>query len=180
MTTLIKDVHLPLSSTEKTDVIIKDGILKKYHSSHKPHKTIEGKELYLIPAYTDIGTYNGEPGYEERETLSTLTASAQMGGYGCLLLLPHTLPVADEGSQVRHIERFSGHNNVELKQLGSISVECKGVELAEILDMTTEGAVGFTDGYKPVQSAGLMTRALDYAKRFNSVIVNAPHEISIA
>ncbi len=175
----IKDVIIPQLSSEKSDIIIQDGILRKYDEEFKADRVIQGKELYLIPAFTDVGTFNGEPGHEERETLDSLTRAALNGGFKSLIVLPHTDPVADNGSQIRNISRNSGLNGINLYPLGSISRQCEGKDIAEMLDMTREGAVGFTDGYRSVQSSGLLIRALDYAKRSESLIMNHPYDASV-
>lgn len=179
MATLIKNVQIPGLTKSKTDVILDKGILRKYKADYKISNTIEGVDLYLIPSFTDLGTYNGEPGHEERETTSSLTLAAANGGYGSLIILPHTLPVADEGTQIESLLRKSGTNGVELLPLGAVSVENKGVDPAEILDMADAGALAFTDGYKAVQSAGLMIRALDYVKRFNNIVINRAADESL-
>ena len=46
-------------------------------------------------------------------------------------------------------------------------------------DMYTSGAVAFTDGTNPVQSAGLMVKALQYVKVFNGVVIQVPIDKTI-
>lgn len=180
MNALVKHVCIPLLSEDRKDILIKDGVLREYHSGESYDAEISGENLHLVPSFTDIGTFNGEPGYEERETIESLTKAAAHGGYGELLLLPLTHPVADSGSHLRNIKIYSGLNGVKLSPLGSISCNAEGKEISEILDMTAEGAVGFTDGYRSIQSSGLMIRALDYVKRFQRVIMNHPYDESVA
>ncbi len=45
-----------------------------------------------------------------------------------------------------------------------------------MLDMHQAGAVAFTDGLRPLQSTGLMMRALEYVRMFNGLIVNTPDQ----
>jgi dihydroorotase len=47
-----------------------------------------------------------------------------------------------------------------------------GVELAEMGDMAFAGARGFSDDGKPVASAGLMRRALEYARIFDLPVID--------
>lgn len=180
MRTLIKDVVIPAISNRKQNVIIEDGVLKNFSSEDSYDREIEGEDLVLIPSFTDIGTFNGEPGHEERETLDTLTRAAKSGGFGELILLPLTHPVADNASYIKNIVRSSGLNGIALSPLGCITADAEGNEIAELLDMIEEGAVGFTDGYDSIQSSGVMIRALDYVKRFGSIVLNMPYDNSVA
>src|SRR3546814_11025424 len=54
---------------------------------------------------------------------------------------------------------------VDVYPIGTISKKRQGEELAALYDMKLAGAVAFGDGDKPVQQAGLMSRALLYSKR---------------
>jgi len=47
-------------------------------------------------------------------------------------------------------------------------------------DMHASGAIGFGDGTKSVQSAGLLIKALQYVSAFNGVIIQIPDDQSVA
>jgi dihydroorotase len=49
-----------------------------------------------------------------------------------------------------------------------------------MLDMHSNGAIAFTDGWKPVQNASLMLKALEYAKSFDGVLLEIPLDASLA
>src|SRR5690606_2392028 len=55
-----------------------------------------------------------------------------------------------------------------------------GKDLAELFDMRQTGAIAFSDGDKSVQQAGLMSRALLYAKGFGGLIISYPQDDSVA
>ena len=46
-------------------------------------------------------------------------------------------------------------------------------------DMRNSGAVAFSDGTNPVQSAGLLLKALQYVKAFDGVIIQIPDDKSV-
>jgi dihydroorotase len=50
------------------------------------------------------------------------------------------------------------------------------MDLAELYDMHTTGAVAFSDGRTPVSHAGLMFRALQYVLSFNGLVINRPDD----
>jgi dihydroorotase len=58
--------------------------------------------------------------------------------------------------------------------MGALTQNTDGKDLAEMMDMHTYGACAFTDGWKPVQNAGLMLKALEYVRSFNGTILQIP------
>ncbi|MEO6916119.1 MAG: amidohydrolase family protein, partial [Chitinophagaceae bacterium] len=56
----------------------------------------------------------------------------------------------------------------------------EGKELAEMYELRESGAQAFSDGLKPIQSAGMMVKALQYVKRFNGVIIQVPDDQTMA
>src|SRR5690606_22713363 len=64
--------------------------------------------------------------------------------------------------------------------VGSISKKREGKELAELYDMKLSGAIAFSDGNHSLQQAGLMGRALLYAKGFDGLIISFAQDESIA
>ncbi|MEP6514070.1 MAG: dihydroorotase, partial [Parafilimonas sp.] len=68
---------------------------------------------------------------------------------------------------------------VHIQPLGALTKNCQGKELAEMYDMQNSGAIAFTDGINPVQSAGLLMKALEYVKPFNGTVIQIPSDKSI-
>jgi len=61
-----------------------------------------------------------------------------------------------------------------------VSKSCKGEDITEFIDMQRNGAVAFSDGRRPIKSAGLMLRALQYAKACDALIINHPDESDLS
>jgi dihydroorotase len=49
-----------------------------------------------------------------------------------------------------------------------------------MFEMQESGAIAFSDGIKPIQSAGLMIKALQYVKAFNGIVIQIPDETSVS
>jgi dihydroorotase len=64
--------------------------------------------------------------------------------------------------------------------IGAISKNLEGKELSEMYDMYNSGAVAFSDGLVPVQTPGLLLKALQYVKAINGVLIQVPVDKSIA
>lgn len=174
------------------DIIIKDGIISKVSVSAKKtgETTIEadGKKVYtsgkgvvyISPGWVDILADYSEPGHEHKETIKTGLAAAAKGGFTDVFLAPNTEPVVSTKSIIEFILKKASGHVVSLHPLGAISQNIEGKSLAEMMDMQAHGAIAFTDGWKPVQNAGLMLKALEYVKAFNGTLIQIPEDASIA
>ncbi|MEP7259518.1 MAG: dihydroorotase, partial [Flavitalea sp.] len=139
---------------------------------------ISSKGLHVSPGWVDIFASFADPGYEFKETLQSGSAAAAAGGFTDVFVVPNTKPVTDTKSQVEYLRRPTGLP-VTIHPLGAISRNTEGKDLAEMYDMRNSGAIAFSDGINPVQSAGLLLKALQYVKAFDGVIIQIPDDKSI-
>ncbi|MFT3934404.1 MAG: dihydroorotase [Chitinophagaceae bacterium] len=136
--------------------------------------------LNVSPGWADVFANFCDPGYEYKETLQTGAAAAASGGYTTVMVVPNTKPVIDAKAQVEYIVQQSKSLPVQIIPLGAITRNAEGKELAEMYDMNKSGALAFSDGLNPLQSAGILLKALQYIKSFEGVIVQVPDDKSIA
>ena len=163
------------------DIFIESGIITNIAASINADadKTIEGNELYVSPGWVDIFSNFPDPGYEHKETLETGSTAAAAGGFTDVFVIPNTKPVTDNKSQVEYIHRKSGSLAANIHPIGAVSKNAEGKDLAEMYDMRNSGAVAFSDGTNPVQSAGLLLKALQYVKAFDGVIIQIPDDKTV-
>jgi dihydroorotase len=120
--------------------------------------------LVLAPAFVDPHVHLRVPGREDEETIASGTAAAAAGGYCAILGMPNTDPVVDSAAVLESLaERARVEAEIPVGFLAAISKGQAGAELTEMAELAERGAVGFTDDGRPVASAGLMRRALQYA-----------------
>lgn len=178
----IADPNSPFNQ-QTLDVRVVGGKISSVKSSLKPNadeKVIDAKGSIISPGFFDLNCAAGDPGFETKEDIETLTATAKAGGFTGLALLPHTAPITESKSQVQYIISVAKHNLVDVLPVGAISQKREGKELAELFDMQQSGAVAFSDGDKPLKDDGFMSRALQYAKGFNGLLMVYPENRSIA
>ena len=184
MTVLIKKARItdPTSSNNnKTlDILIDSGAIREIGSDLSPGtaEIIEGENLHVSPGWVDIFSNFCDPGYEFKETLSSGAEAAAAGGFTDVFVIPNTKPVVDNKSQVEYI-RSSAHHSATIHPIGAVSRNTEGKDLAEMYDMRNSGAIAFSDGTTPVQSAGLMLKALQYVKAFDGVVIQIPDDKSV-
>jgi dihydroorotase len=186
MKLLIKQACItdPHSSHHGTiqDILIENGIIREIAPSvdEKADRVIDHLGLQASPGWVDIFSNFADPGYEFKETLETGAASAAAGGFTDVFLIPDTKPVTDGKSQVEVIRHRNNVLPVTIHAIGAITKNLEGRHLAEMYDMQNSGAVAFSDGLHPVQSSGVLVKALQYIKAFDGVIIQIPDDTSIS
>jgi len=185
MTILIRQAHIidPHSPfhQSKQDIFIENGLIKKIGqlSGISADQIIEHNNLFISPGWMDLFVHFCDPGYEFKETLETGINAAAAGGFTEVMVLPNTQPVVSGKSQVEYIVQKSKNAAVTVHPSGSITKNTEGKELAEMYDMNDAGAIAFTDGLVPVQSAGLLLKALQYVKAFKGTLIQVPDDNTI-
>jgi dihydroorotase len=189
MKVLIKQAQIidPLSPANGTiqDIFIESGIIRDMQPDLNPEldnkadKIIAGQKLAVSPGWVDVFSNFADPGYEYKETIQTGSNSAAAGGYTDVFVIPNTKPVIDAKSQVEYICHKSAQLAVSVHPIGAITKNCEGKELAEMIDMRTSGAIAFSDGLNPVQSAGVLLKALQYVKAFDGVVIQIPDDKTV-
>jgi len=118
----------------------------------------------IAPAFVDPHVHLRTPGREDEETIRTGTQAAAAGGYCAILGMPNTEPVVDSASVLGAlVERAREEAVVPTGFMAAISKGQLGEELSEMAELSAAGAAAFTDDGRPVVSAGLMRRALQYS-----------------
>ena len=138
-----------------------------------------GEGLLVSGGWVDPFSHFCDPGIEYKETLETGANAAAAGGYTRVFSMPNTEPVVDNKSQVSYVVQQSAQLPVSIHPIGAITKKLEGKDLAEMYDMKNSGAVAFSDGLVPVQTAGLFLKALQYVKAFDGVLIQIPIDKSI-
>lgn len=183
---LIKNVTILDSRSKhhrkKRDILIRNGKIEsiKTKIDAPKVKTLDVSGAMISIGWLDVGVQTGDPGYEHREDLRTVSAAAAAGGYTGIATLPNTSPSIHSKSEVLYLKNNAKNSLVDFFPIGAISKNCKGVDITEMYDMHHAGAVAFSDGKNAIQNSGLMMRALLYVKAFEGTVMNHPHDSDIA
>jgi dihydroorotase len=163
-----------------TDVLIDNGTITQIGAiTSKADKEFSAENLHLSPGWVDIFADFADPGYEFKETLQSGADAAAAGGYTDVFVIPNTNPSIHNKSTVEYIIQKSQSLPVTIHPIGAITKSTGGKELAEMYDMKASGAVAFSDGINPIQSSGLLVKALQYVKAFDGIIIQVPDDQSI-
>ncbi len=164
------------------DLLVEDGIIKNIAAAitSKAKIVIEAKGLCVSPGWVDVFADYREPGFEHKETIHSGLAAAAAAGFTDVMLAPNTQPALSTKSIIQFILQKANGNIVVLYPIGAATQNTEGKDLAEMLDMRANGAVAFSDGWKPVQQGNLMMKAMEYVKAFHGTIIQMPVDASLA
>ncbi|MGH2903874.1 MAG: dihydroorotase [Solirubrobacteraceae bacterium] len=136
---------------------------------------VDAKGAHLMPAFFDPHVHLRTPGQEHKEDLETGTRAAAAGGFGGVIAMPNTDPVLDSAPLLRSLRDAAAREaRIPIGLMAAITRGLEGEELTEMAELRREGAVGFTDDGRPVRSAGMLRKALQYQRLCGGTI--ALHE----
>jgi dihydroorotase len=136
--------------------------------------------LVICPGFIDMHVHLREPGQEHKETIATGTAAAVAGGFTAVACMPNTNPVNDDANVTAYIlARAAEAGLARVYPIGAVSRSSQGELLADIGDLRKAGCVAITDDGRPVKTAMLLRRALEYAGMFGMVVIEHCEEPSL-
>ena len=158
------------------DVLIDNGAIGKIGKS----LPVDGAEVFavpkdaiVVPGLIDVHVHLREPGQEHKETVATGTASAVAGGFTAVACMPNTDPVNDHAGITQFIvKRANEARLARVYPIGAVSIGSRGDQLAELGEQRNAGCIAFTDDGRPVATALLMRRALEYAGMLDVPIID--------
>jgi len=180
---LLRGVHAldPRSDLDGPhDVLVRDGRVAEIGApgslpAPDGADVVDGEGLHLFPAFFDPHVHLRTPGQEHKETLATGTAAAAAGGYCGIVAMPNTSPTLDDAPGLQALcAQAERDAKVPVGFMPAITRGLAGADLTEMAELRDAGALGFTDDGRPLVSAGMLRRALQYQRLCGGVI--ALHE----
>lgn len=164
------------------DILIENGKISKIGNDLEANydRKIDIPNLHVSQGWFDSSVSFGEPGFEDRETISNGLDTAARSGFTAVALNPNSFPVLDHSSGIFSVKSKAAGHAVKLYPVGALSLKSEGIDLAELLDMQDAGAVSFGDYKSPVSNPNLLKIALQYAQNFNALVQSFPLEKKIA
>lgn len=183
---LLRQVRLLDPATRRdqiADVLIANGTIQAVAAeiAEIPEQTrIRGCHgLVLGPGLVDLYSHSGEPGFEARETLVSLTQAAAAGGFTRLAVLPDTTPPLDRPGSLELLRSRSAPTQVQLYFWGALTLGVQGQQMVELQEMAATKIVGFSDS-DPLQNLALLRRLLEYLQPFSKPIALWPYNLELA
>jgi len=163
---------------KKKNVLLNNGRISEIgDKNYSADKVIKADGMFLSPGWFDLGAFVGDPGLEHKEDLNSLAKAAAAGGFTEVAVLPNTHPAVQGKNEVHYITRNNDSRLVQIHALASVTKNNKGEELTEMIDLNEAGAIGFTDGLKPVWHTDIFLKALQYLQKFDGILIDHSEDI---
>ncbi|HEX8473950.1 MAG TPA: dihydroorotase [Pyrinomonadaceae bacterium] len=167
------------------DVYIEDGrvvaLLGGGEARPEGAQVFDATGLVVAPGFIDMHVHLREPGQEYKETIETGARAAVAGGWTSVCAMPNTDPVNDNPAVTSFIvEQSERIRLANVFPVGAITKGSSGGELAEMGEMKRAGIVAVTDDGRPVPSAGMMRRAMEYASGFDLTVADHCEDRTLA
>ena len=172
----ILDPGSPFHQKEKNVLIHNGRISAIGDKNFSADKVIKAEGMKLSIGWFDLGTFIGDPGLEYKEDLASATRSAAAGGFTELAMLPNTVPCVQTKNEISYIVRGNEQRLVQVHPLASVTLNNKGEELTEMIDLHAAGAIAFSDGLKPIWHTDIFLKSLQYIQKFNGVLIDHPED----
>src|SRR5689334_1467734 len=128
--------------------------------------------LVVCPGLIDMHVHLREPGQEHKETVATGTAAAVAGGFTAVACMPNTSPVNDNAGVTAYIlQKAAAAGLARVYPIGAVSRGQDGEQLADLAELKAAGCVAVTDDGRPVATAMLMRRALEYTSMLDLPVI---------
>jgi dihydroorotase len=160
------------------DVLIEDGRISRVERNLQvPGDDVQVVEvasgLVLCPGLIDMHVHLREPGQEHKETIATGTRSAVAGGFTAVACMPNTSPINDSAATTELILKKAAEAGLaRVYPIGAVSRGSNGEYLADIAELHAAGCAAISDDGRPVATALLMRRALEYASMFDMPVID--------
>ncbi len=176
------DARVDSPEEQSCDVLIADGIIKATGKGLTTNgRVIDCQDQVVAPGFIDLHVHFREPGFEYKEDISTGARAAVDGGFTTVCCMPNTNPINDcRAVSDLIVTQAKKAGLARVLPIGAITKGSNGKLLAEYGEMKEAGIVALSDDGKPVMHAGLMRRALEYAKTFSLPMVQHAEDLDLA
>ena len=166
-------------------VLVEDGRVVSWLKPNEPSpegcEIFDASGLLVAPGFIDMHVHLREPGHEHKETIASGCAAAVAGGWTSVCPMPNTDPINDNAAITRYlIEQAERAGLANVFPIGAITKSSDGGELAEMGEMKAAGAVAVSDDGRPVPNAGIMRRAMQYARDFDLPVIDHCEDKSLS
>jgi dihydroorotase len=184
LTVVVRGGTVVDATGERTaDVVVRGGQVVEVRAGVEvpPGATVlDAGDCLVAPGLVDLHSHLREPGAEDAETIETGARAAALGGYTAVVAMPNTDPPIDDAAVALEVLALGRDAPCAVVVAGAITVGRAGERLAPMGELAALGVRLFTDDGRGVQDAGVMRRALEYARGLGVTLAQHCEDASLA
>ncbi|MCM1025358.1 MAG: dihydroorotase [Roseburia sp.] len=149
------------------DILTEEGkirrIGKKLETPEGGCEVIDAGGLLIAPGLVDVHVHFREPGFPQKEDITTGAAAAAKGGFTSVVLMANTRPPVDNAETLEYVIGRGRETGIHVYSCANVTKGMKGRELTPMRRLAEVGAAGFTDDGLPLMDEGLVREAMRQA-----------------
>lgn len=164
-----------------TSVILENGRLMTGSAGVTAAEIVDGKGLWLTPAFVDLCARLREPGPKVNGGVATESRAARAGGFLDVVVPPDTQPVLDSGALITQLlERAEEAGHARVHAIGALTKGLEGKALSNMARLVKAGAIGIGNARAPFANVQTALHCLEYAATLGLTVFFSPEEPSLA
>lgn len=147
-------------------LIEKDRITKIGKNLQLPSgrcKMIDAEGLLVAPGLVDVHVHFRDPGFTQKEDISTGAGAAAKGGYTTVVLMANTKPAVDNRKTLEYVISKGQETGIHVYTCANVTEGLQGSQLTPMKELAAAGAAGFTDDGIPLMDAAIVRKAMEEA-----------------
>ncbi len=161
---------------EVGDVLLVDGHvagLGRRLVTQSDAEVFDASGKVVCPGFIDLHCHLREPGFEQKETISTGTRAAARGGFTTICCMPNTSPAIDSLSTVALIQRKAAADGAaRVVPVAAVTRGRLGKHLTLMASLAEKGILGFSDDGDPVRDEKMIRGALLQTKKLGLPVID--------
>jgi dihydroorotase len=157
-------------------LLVAEGKISWWGESVPPqpdYNVLHADGLIVCPGFIDLHCHLRQPGFEEKETITTGTQAAAKGGFTTICCMPNTNPPLDNEADIHYVKSITSKEGIVcVLPIGCVTRGRKGEELVDMGELEAAGVIGYSDDGEPVSSPQIMRQALDYSRAFDLPVID--------
>ena len=133
-------------------------------------EVIDAEGLLAAPGLVDVHVHFRDPGFPEKEDISTGAAAAARGGFTTVVMMANTKPPIDNPGTLACVLEKGRGTGIHVLSCANVTAGMQGKELTAMEELAEAGAAGFTDDGVPLLDEGLVRRAMERTAKLDTVI----------
>ncbi|MEM7552384.1 MAG: dihydroorotase [Bacteroidota bacterium] len=157
---------------ETVNLLIQDGFIKEISRKKIDFsgQVFNCKDCFASLGWVDLWADFCEPGFEEKEDISTGLKSAFTGGMTHIGLIPDTNPLRNNTGQIDFVRSKSSDSVTDVSPYSLITKNPESRDLVDLYDIHNYGVRVFSNGYHRI-SSDVLNKALLYSASRDTLII---------